>query len=112
MVIEVRAVSDEVLEPRPHRGGVTHRVLSTGDPVGYPLDALIPDVRWKIEDDETLLINELNVNPPGEDAPEEYLELSGRPGLTLEDTYLLVIDGDSSDEPGTLDFAYRSEWRR
>ena len=43
-----------------------------------------------------IYINEIFFNPPGTDAPNEYIELRGTPGLTLgTGNYLLLIEGDN-----------------
>lgn len=49
-----------------------------------------------------LLLNELDVNPPGTDAPFEYVELRGQSSTTLVNVYLLSIEG-SGTAAGTLD---------
>jgi len=41
-----------------------------------------------------LLVNEINVNPPGADSPFEFVELKGNPGSTLVNMYLCVFEGD------------------
>ena len=40
-------------------------------------------------------INEIFYNPPGSDAPHEYIELRGAAGASLNGLYLLNVDGDS-----------------
>ena len=43
-----------------------------------------------------IYINEIFFNPSGTDAPNEYIELRGTPGLTLgTGNYLLLIEGDN-----------------
>jgi hypothetical protein len=43
-----------------------------------------------------IYINEIFFNPPSSDAPNEYIELRGTPGLTLgTGNYLLLIEGDN-----------------
>lgn len=50
-----------------------------------------------------LLINEILFNPPGADAPNEYIELRGSANGTLPaGTYLVGIEGDSSGGPGDV----------
>lgn len=46
-------------------------------------------------------LNEIMVDPPGTDAPNEYIELRGAPGAALTNTYLLTIEGDGND-PGDV----------
>jgi hypothetical protein len=47
---------------------------------------------------QAIYINEVLFNPPGTDAPNEYIELRGTPNsLIPAGTYLVVIDGDSGN---------------
>lgn len=49
------------------------------------------------------LISEILFNPPGTDSPNEYIELRGTPNTTLpQGTYLLSVEGDAGNNPGTL----------
>ncbi|MCB0819608.1 MAG: T9SS type A sorting domain-containing protein [Bacteroidetes bacterium] len=43
-----------------------------------------------------LVLNEIIVNPPGDDNPYEYVELRGTPGTTLNNIFLCVFEGDSA----------------
>lgn len=43
-----------------------------------------------------LLLNEIVVNPPGADEPFEFIELKGNPGITLNNIYVCVFEGDSA----------------
>ena len=48
-------------------------------------------------------ISEILFNPPGNDAPNEYVELRGTPNLTLAaGTYFLAVNGESNNNPGTI----------
>ena len=48
-------------------------------------------------------INEILINPPGTDAPNEYIELRGGANETLPTgTYLVGIEGDASSNPGDV----------
>ena len=50
-----------------------------------------------------IYINEVLFNPPGADAPNEYIELRGTPSSTLPaGTYLVAIEGDAADNPGDV----------
>lgn len=53
-----------------------------------------------------LLINEIKVNPPGNDNPFEFIELKGTPGSTINNTYFCIFEGDSSTA-GTADLVIR-----
>lgn len=51
----------------------------------------------------TLLINEVMFNPPGTDAPNEFVEIFGTTGESLTNTYLVGIEGDSgAANPGDV----------
>ena len=50
-----------------------------------------------------LYINEILFNPPGVDAPNEYIELRGVPNATLaQGTFLIGVEGDAANNPGTV----------
>ena len=52
---------------------------------------------------DSLFINEILFNPPGADAPNEYLEFRGAPSATIPaGTYLVAIEGDSADNLGDV----------
>lgn len=53
-----------------------------------------------------LLLNEIKVNPPGNDNPFEFIELKGTPGSTITNTYLLILEGDSASA-GNADLVIR-----
>jgi hypothetical protein len=50
------------------------------------------------------LLNEIEANPPGtSDNRYEYVELRGMAGASLNNVYLVVFDGISTNTPGTAD---------
>lgn len=50
-----------------------------------------------------LWISEVLLNPPGTDAPNEYVELRGTPNWILPaGTYLVAVNGDAANDPGTI----------
>ncbi len=53
-----------------------------------------------------LLLNEVKVNPPGNDNPFEFIELKGTPGSLISNTYLLILEGDSASA-GNADLVIR-----
>lgn len=53
-----------------------------------------------------LLLNEVKVNPPGNDNPFEFIELKGTPGSSITNTYLLILEGDSGSA-GNSDLVIR-----
>lgn len=53
-----------------------------------------------------LLLNEIKVNPPGNDNPFEFIELKGTAGSTISNTYLLILEGDSGSA-GNSDLVVR-----
>ena len=60
-----------------------------------------------------LWIYEILFNPPGSDAPNEYVELRGTPNLLLSaGTYLVVVDGDTNNNPGTIQNVFDLSGRR
>lgn len=98
--VTVRAVDDALVENSPHAGRITH-LVTAGTP-SYPLTTLTPAVEVQIADNEFVLLNELKVNPPGtNDAPCEFLELRGTPGASLNNLYVLVLEGNAANNPGT-----------
>lgn len=42
-----------------------------------------------------IYLNEIYFNPAGTDAPNEYIELRGAPGLVSSGTYLIFLEGDN-----------------
>ena len=104
--VVVRALDDHLIDASPHVSPVAHAIISTADAVRYPTTALMPRVNVKITDNDTALLNELKVNPPGPvDTPFEFIELIGSPGATLTNIYLLVIEGNEELNPGTVNVA-------
>jgi hypothetical protein len=102
----VRALGDNVIEPSPQVNVIHHTVVGTEDPTGYPLSSLTPDVLVNVFNQEELLLNEINVNPPGtNDAPCEFVEIRGPPSALLRDVYLLGIDGEHDGDPGAVKLA-------
>ena len=53
-----------------------------------------------------LLLNEVKVNPPGDDNPFEFIELKGPAGSTITNTYLLILESDSGSA-GNADLVIR-----
>lgn len=49
------------------------------------------------------LLNEVYINPLGDDRPCEYIEIRGTPGATLSNLYFAVVEGDGS-AAGQVDF--------
>ncbi len=100
--ITVRALDDTILNTSPHAVLVTCTVVATADS-NYPVGMSSAPVAVQVHENDTALLNELKVNPPGaEDAPYEFLELLGAPNGLLTNVYLLVIDGDVEANPGTI----------
>ncbi|MBN2506620.1 MAG: DUF3616 domain-containing protein [Verrucomicrobia bacterium] len=98
--LTARALDDNVVDTSPNRRPIAHELLSTGDPDQYPLTVLMPVVPAEVTENDWLVLNELKVNPPGEDAPFEYVEVRGPPNATLRNLAVLAIDGDQSGNPG------------
>ncbi len=49
-----------------------------------------------------LVLNEISINPPGTNAPYQFVELRGTPNLALTNVYLIDIEGDSGQNPGKI----------
>lgn len=98
--ILVRALDDSIVEMAGHTGRVAHSISSSTSGV-YPPGTLAPAITVSLGDNEFVLLSELKVNPPGDDAPHEFIELRGSPGAQLEGIYLVVIEGDAGADPGT-----------
>jgi hypothetical protein len=50
-----------------------------------------------------IYINEVLFNPPGTDAPNEYIELRGTANSAIPaGTYLVAVEGDAADNPGDV----------
>src|SRR5262249_10546682 len=97
----VRAIDDNVVGVSPHFSLISHAVIGTADATRYPLDTIVPSVNVGIVDNDTALLTELKVNPPGaNDAPNEFIEIKGAPGARCTNVYLLAIDGNTSRDPG------------
>ena len=98
--IRIRAVDDNAVEASPHSGCITHTVIGSADSVHYPVGILIPPAFVQVVDNDALVLNEVKINPPGPDAPYEYIELRGMAGGWLRQVYLLVLEGRLSKDPG------------
>jgi methionine-rich copper-binding protein CopC len=77
------------------------------DSFGYTAtNATGPDtatVNITVQDTTAIYINEVLFDPPGTDAPHEYIELRGVGGATIPTgTYLVAIEGDAADNPGDV----------
>src|SRR2546430_16619659 len=50
-----------------------------------------------------VVISEILFNPPGVDAPNQYIELRGPPNQLLANgTYFVAVEGDTNGNPGTV----------
>ncbi|MGC9034950.1 MAG: DUF3616 domain-containing protein [Verrucomicrobiia bacterium] len=105
-IITVKAVNDNIVETAVHNSVITHKITQTYDNQNYPAETIIPDVIANITDNDFILLNEIKVNPPGEDSPYEFVEIIGPPGALLTNVYFLVIDGNGDKNPGKVDFIY------
>ena len=100
--VTVRALDDNVVDTSPHAVLVRNSIIATAD-ANYPISALVPPVSVNVLENDTVLLNELKVNPPGpEDAPYEFVELLGPPNAVLTNVYLLVVEGNAELNPGTV----------
>jgi len=98
----VRAIPNDIVQPAIVERSVDHKVLSES-PDLYR-DALLPSVKVEIADDDSLLLNEVLVNPVGSDEHREFVEIRGRPDSQLEDVWLVVIESAGERDPGVIRF--------
>jgi hypothetical protein len=98
----VRALDDGVAGPSQQTARITHRVIHSLDP-RYPTNTIILPVPVTVLDTNLVLLSEAKVNPPGEDAPFEFVELKGPPGKQMTNLYLVSIQGNDSGNPGRAD---------
>jgi len=100
--IMVRALDDGMAGPSRSFARITHSVIATLD-ARYSTDTLILPVDVAITDTNVVLLSEAKINPPGEDAPFEFVELRGPANKVLTNLFLAAIQGNSSDAPGRVD---------
>ena len=69
----------------------------------YSIGADTATVTITVADTSAIYINEVLFDPPGADAPNEYIELRGTPSSTIPaGTYLVAIEGDNAENPGDV----------
>jgi hypothetical protein len=98
----VRALDDGAAGPSQQTALITHTVIASLDP-RYPTNTIIPPVAATVLDTNVVLLSEAKINPPGEDAPFEFVELRGPPGKVLTNLYLVSVQGNDSGNPGLAD---------
>jgi len=64
---------------------------------------LLPLGTSRAASDQPVLLNEVLISPDGTPDTAEFAELYGTPGTSLAGLSLLVVEGDSSGGPGTVD---------
>lgn len=99
----VRAVDDGDAGPSQQTALITHTVIHSLDP-RYPTNTIILPVAVTVLDTNVVLLSEAKLNPPGEDAPFEFVELRGPPGKVMANLYLVSIQGSDSGNPGQAEF--------
>ena len=100
--IVVRAVDDGFAGPSQLKSLITHTVSSSFDD-RFPINTLILPVVATVLDTNIVLLSEAKVNPPGEDAPFEFVEIKGPPNKVLTNLHLLSVQGNDSSNPGRVD---------
>jgi hypothetical protein len=102
--ILVRQVNDDAVGPLQRTIDIIHTITASGDPLRYPVATTIaPPATFVVRDDDTVVLSELKVNPPGpEDAPFEFAEVRGTPNARLDDVKLLAVMGDVELDPGAV----------
>ncbi len=99
--VQVRALDDNIIGPQ--LIPITHTITATADPAQYPTSSLMPQVKVHVVENDTVLLNELKVNPPGvDDAPYEFIELRGAPNALLTNVFIYVLEGDVELNPGRI----------
>jgi hypothetical protein len=102
----VRVLDDNTLDASPHLVLITNVIVATSDSVNYPTTALPALVNAKVVENDSALLSELKVNPPGpDDAPYEFIEIRGPTNMTLTNVYLLAIEGNKELNPGVASVA-------
>lgn len=104
VVVTVKAIDDNIVETVVHKSVVAHSIAYTEDNLNYPTTSIVADIVFYITDNDSILLNEIKVNPPGEDSPYEFVEILGQPSALLRNVYFLVIDGNGDKDPGEVDF--------
>ena len=97
----VRALDDGAVSPSQQTALITHAVIQSLD-ARYPTNTIILPVAVTVLDTNVVLLSEAKINPPGEDAPFEFVELRGPPGKLMTNLYLVSVHGDSGN-PGRAD---------
>lgn len=102
--ILVRAVNDGLAGPSELPAVITHAIVGSLD-LRYSNSLEILPVTATVLDTNVVLLGEAKVNPPGEDAPYEFVELRGPPGRMMTNLHLLAIQGDEAQNPGVATLA-------
>ncbi len=82
---------------------ISPRALALGAAVALIVGVLLPLARGRAATGDPVLLNEVLISHMGSPDDTEYAELYGTPGASLAGLSLLVVEGDSSTGPGTVD---------
>jgi hypothetical protein len=92
-----------------NEGSETFNVVLS-NPTGNAVVGGINQAVVTIGDDDTtavaVLINELDVAPPGTDNPFEYVEFKGVPATGMGNLYFVGVEGDGSTARGQLNYVH------
>lgn len=105
VTVIVRVIDDLVVDSSPHLAPITHTIVVTGDTANYPTTSPMPVVNVRVLENDTALLTELKVNPPGEDSPFEFVEIRASPNATLTNMYLLALEGNNNSNRGMVNLA-------
>jgi len=106
ILVLVRITDDNVVDASPHAVPIAHTITASGDAANYPVTSLTPVVNARVIENDSALLSELKVNPPGpEDAPFEFVEIRGAANATLTNLYLLAIEGNKDSNRGVVNLA-------
>jgi hypothetical protein len=99
--ILARALVDQVLDTAVHPATIRHSISTTADSTHYPTTSLVASVVVNVTETKSVLLSEIKANPPGPvEGPYEFVELRGEPNLLLTNVYFVVVDGNTSSNPG------------
>ena len=100
--ILVRSLEDGAAGSSQQTALINHTVIRSLDS-RYPTNTIILPVAVTVVDTNVVLLSEVKVNPPGEDAPFEFVEIRGPPNKILTNLHLVAIQGNDSINPGRAD---------
>ena len=77
-------------------------MVATADAVNYPMTTFMPSPLVRVRDNDRVWLNELKINPPGDDTSCEYVEIGGTPQQRITNIWWVVLAGRPEDNPGRV----------